>query len=106
MDYHDLQKTRVTDLREMMKEHLPEVKGVTGLKKEALVDLLADKMGIEKPHKHVAAGLGKRAIKAEIRELKGKRAAALEAKDSVELKKCRRLIHRRKRKLRRLMQIS
>ena len=106
MDYHDLQKTRVIDLREMMKEHLPEVKGVTALKKEELVDLLAEKMGIEKPHKHVAAGLGKRAIKAEIRELKLKREAALEAKDGAELKKYRRLIHRRKRKLRRMMQLS
>ena len=106
MEYHDLQKTRVTDLREMMKEHLPEFTGVTAKKKGELVDLLAEKMGIEKPHKHVAAGLGKRAIRAEIKELKIKRVAALEAKDGGELKKYRRLIHRQKRKLRRLMQLS
>ena len=106
MEYHDLQKTRVVDLREMVKEHFPDEKGVVGLKKDALVDMLADKLGIEKPHKHVAKGLGKRAIKAEIRDLKVKRAAALEAKDSGELKKYRRLIHRRKRNLRRLMQMS
>ena len=106
MEYHDLQKTRVGDLRNMMKEHLPEVQGVIGLKKEEIVDLLAEKLGIEKPHKHVAAGLGKRAIKAEIRDLKVKREAALEAKESAELKKYRRLIHRRKRRLRRLMQLS
>ena len=106
MDYHDLQKTRVVDLREMMKEHLPDEKGTTGLKKEQLVDLLAAKLGIEKPHKHVAAGLGKRAIKAEIRELKVKRQAALEAKETGDLKKYRRQIHRRKRRLRRLMQLS
>jgi len=106
MDFHDLQKTRVGDLREMMKEHLPDVTGVIGLKKEELVDQLADKLGIEKPHKHVAAGLGKRAIKARIREMKVKRAAALEAKDSAELKKYRRRIHRQKRRLRRLMQLS
>lgn len=106
MDYHELQKTRVTDLREMMKEHLPEVTGVVGLKKEEIVDQLAVKLGIEKPHKHVAAGLGKRAIKAEIRELKVKRQAALEARDADELKKYRRMIHRRKRRLRRMMQLS
>jgi hypothetical protein len=106
MDFHELQKTRVADLRDMMKEHLPEVQGVIGLKKEELVDALADKLGIEKPHKHVAAGLGKRAIKAEIRDLKIKRQAALEAKDSDELKKYRRQIHRQKRKLRRMMQLS
>lgn len=106
MDYHDLQKTRVGDLRGMMKEKMPEVEGVIGLKKEDMVDMLADRMGIEKPHKHVAAGLGKRKIKAEIREMKVKRAAALEAMDHDELKKYRRLIHRNKRRLRRLMQKS
>ena len=106
MEFHELQKKRVADLREMMHEHCPEEKGVVGLKKEELVDRLAEKLGIEKPHKHVAAGLGKRAIKAEIRELKVKREEALEAGDSAELKKYRRLIHRRKRKLRRLMSLS
>jgi len=106
MDYHELQKTRVADLREMMKEHLPEVTGLTGLKKDELVEQLAAKLGIEKPHKHVAAGLGKRAIKAEIRDLKVKRQAALEAKDYEELKKFRRQIHRRKRRLRRMMHLS
>ena len=106
MEYHDLQKTRVADLREMMTEHLPDVKGLTGLKKEELIEQLADKLGIEKPHKHVAAGLGKRAIKAEIKDLKVKRQAALEAKDYEELKKFRRQIHRRKRRLRRMMDLS
>ena len=106
MDFHELQKTRVADLRDMMKEHLPEVQGVIGLKKEELIDQLADKLGIEKPHKHVAAGLGKSAIKAEIRELKVKRQAALEAGDHAELKKYRRKIHRRKRRLRRMMELS
>jgi tRNA 2-selenouridine synthase SelU len=106
MDFHELQKTRVADLREMMKEHLPDVEGVIGLKKEELVDQLADKLDIEKPSKHVAAGLGKRAIKAEIKELKVKREAALEAHDHTELKKYRRKIHRRKRRLRRMMNLS
>ncbi|MGD9547582.1 MAG: hypothetical protein AB7V45_08535 [Candidatus Krumholzibacteriia bacterium] len=106
MEYHDLQKTRVGDLRELMKQHCPEVVGVVGMKKEELVDSLAAKLGIEKPHKHVAFGLGKRKIKAEIKELRVKRQAALEAKDYGELKKQRRLIHRRKRKLRRMMQLS
>ena len=46
MDFHELQKTRVADLREMMKEHLPQVEGVIGLKKEDLVDQLAEKLGI------------------------------------------------------------
>ncbi len=83
MEFQELQKTRVADLREMMKENLPEVTGVIGLKKEELVDQL----GIEKSHKHVAAGLGKRAIKAEIKELKVKRQAALEARNLRQLQK-------------------
>lgn len=106
MDFHELQKTRVNDLREMMKEHCPEVVGVVGMKKEELVEALAEKLGIEKPHKHVAAGLGKRGIKAEIRELKVKRQAALEAKNSDDLKQFRRQIRRRKRRLRRMMQLG
>jgi len=106
MDFHELQKTRVADLREMMKEHLPNVQGVIGLKKDELVEHLAEHLGIEKPHKHVAAGLGKRKIKAEIKDLRLKRDAALEAHDSAELKKYRRLIHRRKRRLRRMMELS
>jgi hypothetical protein len=103
MDYHDLQKTRVSDLREMVKEHFPDILGVVGLKKEEMVNMLADKLGIEKPHKHVAAGLGKRAIKAEIRELKVQREAARAEKNNEDLVKFRRLIHRNKRKLRRMM---
>jgi hypothetical protein len=106
LEYHDLQKTKVTDLRDMVKEKMPEVTGVVGFKKEELIDMLAEHLGIEKPHKHVEAGLGKRKIKATIREMKTKRQAALEAGDSAELRKYRRLIHREKRKLRRLMQLS
>ncbi len=103
MNFHDLQKTRVADLREMVKEHFPEVLGVIGLKKEEMVDMLADKLGIEKPHKHVAAGLGKRAIKAEIREFKVQREAAKDQRNQEDIVKFRKLIHRNKRKLRRMM---
>ena len=106
LEYHDLQKTKVTDLREMVKENMPDVKGAVGLKKDELVKMLADHLGIAEPHKHVEKGLGKRAIKANIREMKVKRQAALEAKEADELKKWRRLIHREKRKLRRMMHLS
>ena len=49
MDFHELQKTRVADLRDMMKEHLPEVQGVIGLKKEELVDALAESWASRNP---------------------------------------------------------
>ena len=106
MDYHDIQKTRVTDLRVMAKEHLPDVKGLSGLKKEDLVNMLAEKLGIEQPHKHVAAGMGKRVIKAKIRELKKERVAAMEAGQVEDLRRVRKEIHRRKRRLRRMMQLD
>lgn len=100
MDWHELNKTRVADLRKMMQEQMPEVQGVIGLKKEQLVDMLAQKLGIERPTKR-ATGIDKTAVKAEIGGLKLKRQAALEAHDPAELKKQRRAIHRLKRKLRR-----
>ncbi len=106
MDWHELYKTRVKDLREMMKEHLPEVTGITAMKKDQLVELLAEKLGIEKPHKAVAKGLGKGALKAQIKERKVLRQQALGAKDHAELKKQRRAIHRLKRRLRRLAQTA
>jgi hypothetical protein len=103
MEFHELQKTRVTDLRAMAKENFPNMQGIVGLKKEELVNMLAEKLGIEKPHKHVEAGLGKRAIKAEIREYKVKREAAKADGNKEDLAKFRKLIHRNKRKLRRMM---
>lgn len=48
-----------------------------------------------------AAASDKRAIRERIRELKRARAAALESKDSVQLKRVRRRLHRLKRQLRR-----
>jgi hypothetical protein len=98
MDYHELEKTKVTKLREMAEEHL-EIEGISGKTKEELVDLLADKLGIEKPHL-VASGIGKRNVKAKIRELKVERDKALAAKDSVQLKRVRRRMHRLRHKLR------
>ena len=102
MDFHELQKTRIADLRELARVKCPEVKGVVGLRKEQLVDLLAERLGLEKPHKHIQAGLGKRAIKAQIRQLKAAWLDAFEKHDHDALKLARRAIHRRKRRLRRL----
>jgi hypothetical protein len=105
VDWHELNKKRVLDLRQMMKEHLPEVTGITQMKKEKLVELLADKLGIERPTKRVV-GIDKKSVKAQIKQLKELRQAALKAGDHVELKKQRRSIHRLKRKLRRAAALS
>jgi len=106
MDWHELHKTRVVDLREMMKEHLPDVTGITQMKKDQLIELLADALEIKRPHKKIEAGLGKRAMKARIRELKGSRAAAVAAGDKTTLHRSRREIHRLKRRLRRLASLA
>ncbi len=100
MDWHELNKHRVADLRELMKEHLPEVTGITQMKKDELVTHLAEKLGIEQPHK-VVVGVDKTSMKARIRELKALRQQALDAGDKAALNQHRRSIHRLKRRLRR-----
>jgi hypothetical protein len=102
VDWHDLQKKRVADLRDMMKEHRPQMQGVMSMKKDVLVQHLAEALGIEEPHK-VVEGIDKGAVKAKIQEHKALRQQALEAGDHAELKNQRRKIHRLKRSLRRAM---
>jgi hypothetical protein len=105
VDWHDLQKKRVADLRDMMKEHYPRAQGVMSMKKDELVKQLAEAMGIEEPKK-VVEGIDKGAVKAQIQEHKKLRQQALEAGDHAELKVQRRKIHRLKRQLRKAMSVS
>ncbi len=104
MDYQALQKTKVTQLREMAKQY-PDVEGTVALSKEQLIDLLADKMGIEKPHKKVV-GIDKGSIKAQIRELKKTRVEAIAAKDRAKMKETRHQLHRLRHKLRRAIKVT
>lgn len=92
MNYHELHKTTVARLREMAKAY-PDVEGTSGMHKEALIDLLCQRMGIEKPHK-VAVGIDKTSIKQEIRVLKKKRDEAIAAHDRDALHEVRRKMHR------------
>jgi len=105
VDWHELNKTRVSDLRDMTKEHCPEVTGITQMKKEEIVGHLATALGIEPPKK-VIEGIDKVAVKAKIQEHKGLRQQALEAKDAAELRKQRRAIHRLKHQLRRAASLT
>ena len=104
MDWHELNKKRVADLRDMMKEHFPTTQGIMSMKKEVLVTELAEVLGIEQPHK-VVEGIDKATVKAKIKALKEKRQQALEAGDHTALKAERRKIHRLKRRLRRAMSV-
>ena len=102
MDWHDLHKKRVADLRDMMKEHYPTRQGIMSMKKDDLVAELAEAIGIEAPHK-VVVGIDKAAVKAKIQEHKELRKQALDAGDHDQLKFQRRKIHRLKRQLRKAM---
>ncbi len=98
MDYHELQKSTVVKLREMAQEY-EDITGAVGKTKEELVDILADKLGIEKPHLEIV-GINKAKVKSQIKALKVERDKALEAKDQAELKRVRRKIHKLRHKLR------
>jgi hypothetical protein len=104
MDWHELEKMKVTDLREMAKDKT-SLEGVVGMTKEHLVEELAKVLGIPKPHK-VSVGREKSATKKQIRETQSKVAAALEQKNHVQAKLLRREIHHLKRKLRRQAKVA
>jgi hypothetical protein len=99
MDWHQIAKMKVADLREKAKA-IPEVGAVSGMSKGQLVEAVAHHLGIERPHK-VAEGIDKAKVKTEIRDLKTSRDEAQKARDPKELKRVRREIHKRKRTLRR-----
>jgi len=103
MDYAELKKKTAEELREMAGQY-PDVTGIATMKKEHLLLLLCQKLGIkkEKHHHHAGPAATKGSMKKKIRELKGLRGAALEKKDRSQLRKIRRQIHRQKGLLRRL----
>jgi DNA-binding IclR family transcriptional regulator len=99
--FEQLKHKTVAELREMAKgiEH-EAVQGYTQMNKEHLAVAISRALGIQHEH-HEVVGVDKASIKARIRELKTKRAAALEAHNHAELKAVRRNIHRLKRQLHR-----
>jgi hypothetical protein len=103
MDYHALEKMTVAQLREEVKKH-PDIAGEGGMKKDQLVEALAQKLGLEKPAsrppKPKSAGtLDKAGMKHKIVELKAERAKAREGKDKKKTTMLRRRIHSLKRRM-------
>jgi len=98
MDLHELEKKTVNELREMAHQY-EDVKGAIGMKKEQLVDLLCEKLGIEKK-KALPKGIGRHALKAKIAALKQRRDEALKAGDHKALKRARTMMRRTRHKLR------
>ncbi|MFQ5626491.1 MAG: Rho termination factor N-terminal domain-containing protein [Methyloligellaceae bacterium] len=106
MDYTALSHMTVNKLREEAKKL--DLKGVTGMKKEELIKLLAEKLGIEIPKKHPKihkkspVALSKNDLKAKIVELKALRDKARADNKSKQVDLLRRRIHLLKRRIRRI----
>ena len=99
LTYEQLRHKTLAELRDMAKGNEQEVvQGYTQMNKEHLVVALAKALGIQHEH-HAVVGIDKATIKARIRELKTKRAEAIDAHDRAQLKVVRRTIHRLKRRI-------
>ncbi len=98
--WEELRKMTVVRLREIASEmEHEELHGYRTMHKEQLLPALCHALGIEDHAHHEVVGLNKARVKARIRELKTQRDAALAARDSVQLKRIRRKIHRLKRRI-------
>ena len=108
MDYHALENMTVVQLREEAKKH--DFKGVTGMKKDELITVIAEKLGLEKPavkpkkkkKKSGAAPLGKDALKKKIGELRSAQEKARADNDKKKNELYRRRIHSLKRRMRKI----
>ena len=104
--YQNLKLKTIAELRDIAKtvENHDAVQGYSQMNKEHLLPALAKALGIPVHEHHDVVGIDTPALKAKIRDLKGKRAAALAAHDHDELKSVRRQIHRINRDIRRHLQ--
>jgi hypothetical protein len=100
--YEELSKKTVAELREIAAgiEH-EAVKGHTQMHKEQVLLAICKALGIDAHAHHQVVGLDKAKLKAQIRALKRKRAAVLEAKNASELKRLRYNIKKLKHRIRR-----
>ncbi len=105
--YDELHNMTVAQLREIAAGMEDErVQGFSQLHKEQILPILCDVLSIEAHAHHVATGIDKAPIKQEIRSLKARRDAIIEAKGpdrKQELRRVRRKLRKQRRKLRRAM---
>jgi len=100
--YHELKGKTIQELRDIAKgvENQDAVQGYSQLNKDHLLPALCKALGVAIHEHHDVVGIDKPAIKAQMRDLKQKRSAALEAHDPDALKSVRRQIHRLNRQIR------
>lgn len=100
--YDELHSKTVAQLREIAKGlDNDAVRGYTTMHKHELLTALCEIFHIETHEHHDVIGVDKTKIKGQIRTLKARRDAALEAGNMEELREARRKIKRLKRKIRR-----
>ena len=110
-DRAELEKLTAPKLRELALEKYPDLTGVSGLKKEELVEaILAEEVRLglrpKEAPRQATAQMGVSQLKATIRTFKQPRDSALGAKDRAGLAKARMQIKRMKRRLRKLREAS
>jgi DNA-binding IclR family transcriptional regulator len=100
--YHELKEKTIQDLRELAKgaENQEAVQGYSQMNKEHLLPALCKALGVAIHEHHDVVGIDKPAIKAQMKELKKKRDAAIDAHDADVLKAVRRQIHGLNRQIR------
>ena len=100
--YDELHQMTVAQLREVAEaQDSDDIKGFKSLHKAPLLQLVCKVLGVDAHEQHAAKGIDKAGIKAQMRELKVARSAAVEAHDHTELKVVRRKLHSLNRKIRR-----
>jgi cell division protein FtsX len=102
MTLQELKKMTVVKLREEAMKY-PDVKGASAMKKDELIALLCEKLGIEVETKKAAVPATKVTVKEALKKLKAAKQEAHEKQDYSGVSLCRRKIRTQKRHLRRLM---
>jgi len=99
--YEELRHKTLAQLREIAAgvEQHDAVQGYTQLNKEHLLVAVCKALGVDMHQHHEVKGINKTAVKARIKELKKKRAEAIEAHDHDQLKLIRHNIHHLKRQI-------
>jgi hypothetical protein len=100
MDYHELKKKSVAELREEAAK-IEGLQGYTQMNKQHLLEAICKHLNLPMHEHHAVSGIDKAGVKAKIQALKATRDQAVAAKDRTLLTRTLRKIHRLKRQLRR-----
>lgn len=102
--YKELKHKTVAQLKEIAKDIQHDaLQGYTQLNKDHLIEALCTALDIPKHEHHDVVGVDKSKIKRQIKELKGQRQKAIEAKNKADLRAVRKQIKSLKRTLRKAM---